>query len=95
MHNFPGAGKILSADFLFDLAEDFCRQILSEKYEPSSYRAIADSKYSRKARMKEINDEIARLYEEANELSKLWNMGVLDTDGTIPDNVVQGPWESK
>ena len=43
-------------------------------------------------RMKQINEEVALLYEEAGELSKLWNLGIRDTEGKAPDNVLQGPW---
>jgi hypothetical protein len=71
VHNFPGAGQILSAEFLFDLAEDFCRQILSDVYEPGSYRAIADRKHSRKARMKEINEVLVRIEKDIAEQKRM------------------------
>jgi len=61
VHNFPGAGEILPAEFLFNLTEDFCRQILSETYEPARYRGIVDQKYSGKAEMKQINEVLVRV----------------------------------
>jgi tetratricopeptide (TPR) repeat protein len=61
VHNFPGAGEILPAEFLFNLAEDFCRQILSETYEPARYRGIVTQKYSSKAEMKQINEVFVRV----------------------------------
>lgn len=71
VHNFPGAGQILSAEFLFNLAEDFCRQILSEVYESGSYCAIADRKHSRKARMKEINEVLVRIEKDIAEQKRV------------------------
>jgi glycosyltransferase involved in cell wall biosynthesis len=61
IHNFPGAGEILPAEFIFNLAEDFCRQILSETYEPSGYRAIVQSRYGQKEIMKHINEVLVRV----------------------------------
>ncbi len=71
VHNFPGADEILSAEFLFDLAEDFCRQILSEEYEPASYRAIIDCKHSRKSRMKELNEVFVRIEKDMAEQERV------------------------
>jgi len=67
VHNFPGAGRILPAEFLFNLAEDFCRQILSERYEPAGYRAIVEQRYNRKCRMKEINEVLVRIEKDIAE----------------------------
>jgi len=71
VHNFPGADEILPAEFLFNLAEDFCRQILSERYEPASYRGIAERKHSRKARMKEINEVLVRIEKDIAEQKRV------------------------
>ena len=71
VHNFPGAGEILPAEFLFNLAEDFCRQILSETYEPAKYRAIVDQKYSGKAEMKQINEVLVRIEKDIAEQKRI------------------------
>jgi len=71
VHNFPGAGEILPAEFLFNLAEDFCRQILSETYEPARYRGIVDRKYSGKAEMKQINEVLVRIEKEIAEQKRM------------------------
>jgi len=71
VHNFPGAGEILPAEFLFNLAEDFCRQILSETYEPAKYCAIVDQKYSGKAEMKQINEVLVRIEKDIAEQKRI------------------------
>jgi len=91
MHNFPGAGQILPAEFLFDLAEDFCRQILSEKYEPGSYRAIVDRSHSRKSRMKEINEVLVRIEKDIAEQKRVLQrqQPQLSGFGTVGDDANQ------
>lgn len=38
VHQFPGACEFVEKEFVFVLAEDFCRQILEGAYEPRRYR---------------------------------------------------------
>ena len=61
VHNFPGADEFLPAEFLFNLAEDFCGQILSESYEPARYRKIVEERYSHQVRMKAVNEVLMRI----------------------------------
>jgi len=46
VHNFPGAERIFAPEFVFNTAEDFCRQILSAEYEPKRYREFVKARYS-------------------------------------------------
>jgi len=45
IHNFPGAEEIFGSEFLFNISEDFCKQILSENYEPSRYHSFVEKRY--------------------------------------------------
>ena len=46
IHNFPGAGQVFPSEFLFNISEEFCEQILSDKYEPQRYRRFVEENYS-------------------------------------------------
>jgi hypothetical protein len=54
IHNFPGAGQIFPSEFLFNISEEFCRQILSEQYEPQRYRRFVETNYA-------LNDQLTRI----------------------------------
>jgi len=60
IHNFPGAGDIFPSEFLFNISEEFCRQILSDTYEPQRYRKFVEEKYSPKSQLSKINDIFTR-----------------------------------
>ena len=55
VHNFPGASQIFPSGFLFNIAEEFCEHILSEKYEPYSYRRFVQENYLLKNQLAGIN----------------------------------------
>ncbi len=46
VHQFPHASDFLGPDYLFLLAEDFCRQILEGDYQPQQYRQTVAERYS-------------------------------------------------
>jgi glycosyltransferase involved in cell wall biosynthesis len=69
VHNFPGARDMLDSEFVFDLAEDFCEQILSGSYEPVRYRRIVEEGYSQQSQMEAINDVLFRLERELSRAS--------------------------
>lgn len=46
VHRFPEASDFVESEYLFLLAEDFCRQILEESYQPQRYRQAAAEHYS-------------------------------------------------
>ncbi|MHC5059882.1 MAG: glycosyltransferase [Planctomycetota bacterium] len=71
VHNFPGAEDVLPGKFLFNMAEDFCSQILSDEYEPAEYREIVGRSYSRKACMKETNEVFVRIEKDMAEQERL------------------------
>jgi glycosyltransferase involved in cell wall biosynthesis len=56
IHNFPGADQIFPSEFLFNISEEFCEQILSDKYEPQRYRQFIEEHYPLKNQLSKIND---------------------------------------
>jgi len=56
IHNFLGAEDIFPSEFLFNISEEFCEQILSGTYEPERYRKFVEEKYSLKNQLSKIND---------------------------------------
>jgi len=56
IHNFPGAEQMFPKEFLFDISEQFCQQVLSEQYEPRRYREFVEQNYSLKRQLRAIND---------------------------------------
>ena len=55
VHNFPGADQIFPPQFLFNISEEFCEQVLSETYKPESYRRFVEENYPLKKQISEIN----------------------------------------
>jgi len=64
IHNFPGAKQIFPTEFLFNIAEEFCEQILSDKYEPEVYRRFVEGNYPLKSQLNKINDILIALEAE-------------------------------
>jgi glycosyltransferase involved in cell wall biosynthesis len=56
VHNFLGAEHVLPPEFLFNISEEFCEQILSTSYQPQMYRRFVEEKYSLKSQLDRIND---------------------------------------
>lgn len=56
VHNFPGADQIFPAEFLFNIAEEFCGQILSDQYEPQNYRRFVEENYALNDQLPKINN---------------------------------------
>jgi len=64
IHNFPGANQIFPSEFLFNIAEEFCQQILSEQYEPQRYRRFVEQNYALKNQLSKINSLFKQLEAE-------------------------------
>jgi glycosyltransferase involved in cell wall biosynthesis len=71
IHNFPGAEDIYPSEFLFNISEEFCRQILCDKYEPQRYRKFVEEKYSLKAQLSKINGIFTRFEADIDSQSLL------------------------
>ena len=68
IHNFPGANQIFPSEFLFNIAEEFCGQILSDAYEPQRYRKFVEEKYPLKNQLSKINEIFTQLEAETDSL---------------------------
>jgi hypothetical protein len=55
IHNFPGAEEIFPSEFLFNISEEFCEQILSDTYDPKGYRRFVEENYPLQKQLSEIN----------------------------------------
>jgi len=64
IHNFPGANQTFPSEYLFNISEDFCRQIHSEPYEPRKYRRFVEECYPLKRQLSEINNIFRKLETE-------------------------------
>lgn len=64
IHNFPGAAKLFPARYLFNIAEQFCEQVLSQDYEPESYRRFVQERYPRQEQLKIVNGILTQLETE-------------------------------
>jgi glycosyltransferase involved in cell wall biosynthesis len=60
IHNFPGSDQIFPSESLFNIAEEFCEQILSEQYEPYKYRRFVEENYALKNQLAKINKIFTR-----------------------------------
>ncbi len=66
IHNFPGASQIFPSEFLFNISEEFCEQILSNTYEPQRYRRFVEENYSLKKQLLKINEIFVQLEAETD-----------------------------
>ena len=69
VHNFPGAEQIFGTKYLFNIAEQFCEQILSEEYDSDEYRNFVEQRYPQKRQLIAIND-IFTEFEKEKDFSK-------------------------
>jgi glycosyltransferase involved in cell wall biosynthesis len=61
IHNFPGANQIFPPEFLFNISEEFCQQILSDRYEPERYRRFVEGNYGLRDELNKINSILIQL----------------------------------
>ena len=61
IHNFPGASEIFKPEYLFNIAEGFCEQILSDSYEPHEYRRFVEENYPLAKQLSEVNKLFVQL----------------------------------
>ncbi|MEJ2647042.1 MAG: hypothetical protein P8016_01380, partial [Sedimentisphaerales bacterium] len=64
IHNFPGASEIFKPEYLFNIAEGFCEQILSDSYEPHEYRRFVEENYPLAKQLSEVNKLFVQLEEK-------------------------------
>jgi glycosyltransferase involved in cell wall biosynthesis len=64
IHNFPGSQEIFDSEFLFNLSEDFCKQVLSRNYEPQRYMEFVKARYNFDKQKQAVNDILIQLEKE-------------------------------
>jgi len=64
IHNFPGADKLFPPRYLFNIAEQFCEQVLRGDYEPEQYRRFVEGHYRIDEQLKRINGVLLQLETE-------------------------------
>jgi pentatricopeptide repeat protein len=64
IHNFPCADHAFPSEFLFNISEEFCEQIVSDEYEPQRYRKFVEENYPLENQLIIINDILRRLESE-------------------------------
>ena len=61
IHNFLGARDIFPEEFIFNIAEQFCEQVLSPCYEPDRYRRFVEDRYSLAGQLRNVYAIFERL----------------------------------
>lgn len=61
VHAFPGVEEWIDSAYTFSIAEEFCRAVLDEAYEPSRYRAFVEQRYTLRSAYRAMNDVLYRL----------------------------------
>ncbi len=64
IHNFPGADKLFPPAYLFNIAEQFCEQVLSQDYQPQSYRRFVQERYPLQEQLHRVNGILMQLETE-------------------------------
>ncbi len=64
VHNFPGAEDLFPAQHLFNIAEQFCEQVLSQNYEPEQYRRFVEERYPMEEQLRRVNGILVQLETE-------------------------------
>ncbi|MGE5294669.1 MAG: hypothetical protein ACM3VT_07560 [Solirubrobacterales bacterium] len=64
IHNFPGAQRLFPQQYLFNIAEEFCAQVLSQDYQPEQYRRCVEERYPLDRQLKQVDGILAQLESE-------------------------------
>ncbi len=64
IHNFPGADRLFPPRHLFNIAEQFCEQVLARDYEPEQYRRFVEQTFPLEAQLSRVNGILRQLETE-------------------------------
>ncbi len=67
LHNFPGAEQLFPAEYLFNIAEEFCEHVRGQAYEPASYRHFVEHRYPSDEQLKTVNGILVQLETEIDQ----------------------------
>jgi glycosyltransferase involved in cell wall biosynthesis len=71
IHNFPGANQIFPQEYLFNISEEFCNQILSDNYQPKRYRRFIEENYPLNKQLNDINNIFTQFESELDSLQAI------------------------
>ncbi|MCE5186746.1 MAG: tetratricopeptide repeat protein [Planctomycetaceae bacterium] len=86
VHRFAGAEPLIASDYIFTLAEDFCKQVQSRQFEPAVYRRAAQQQFESGSAVRRIHAFLSRA-EQANTQCAAPN----PPGGTLPVNAMTQP----
>lgn len=69
VHNFPGADKLFPQPYLFNIAEQFCEQVLTSDYEPQQYRRFVEQRYPIEGQLSRVNGILQQIETEIDSCS--------------------------
>ncbi|MHC5083176.1 MAG: tetratricopeptide repeat protein [Planctomycetota bacterium] len=64
VHQFAGAEEMFDAEYVFNLAEDFCDQIAADDYAPAAYRQMAMTRFAEDGLATVVHSVICQLEKE-------------------------------
>jgi len=64
IHNFPGADSVFPSEYLFNIAEDFCRRVLEDTYDPAGYHRFVREQYAIDDQLRSMNEILEQLESE-------------------------------
>lgn len=64
IHQFPGADKLFPSRYLFNIAEQFCEQVLAHEYDPREYRRFVEERYPTQRQLDTVNGILQQLESE-------------------------------
>lgn len=67
IHRFPGVEEIFPAEYVFNIAEEFCRRITESPYEPAKYRRFVEETYPLKKQLDAVDGIFAAFEAELAE----------------------------
>jgi glycosyltransferase involved in cell wall biosynthesis len=68
VHNFPGADTQFPQQYLFNIAEQFCEQVLARDYEPQQYRRYVEQHCPIEEQLNRVNGILMQLEAEIESL---------------------------
>jgi glycosyltransferase involved in cell wall biosynthesis len=64
VHNFVGAERLFPANYLFNIAEEFCQRTLDEEYDPAAYRRFVEERYPIVEQLRQVGSVLNQLETE-------------------------------
>ncbi len=87
VHNFPGAAELLGPPYLFNIAEQFCEQVLSSDYQPRQYRRLVEQRYPLEQQLRKVDDILSQIETELDQQAAAMGREVITVMGR-PDEPV-------